>query len=236
MKAGLSSPPGIDAVEDHLGAWEAAYRRFSTPEQETRKFLRRLRKLGAREWPRHAEIVELFCGRGNGLHALARLGFTCLSGVDRSASLLASYHGPAARYVSDCRQLPFTDGSKDVVIIQGGLHHLPVLPADLERTLAEVRRVLRQGGRCVIVEPWLTPFLSFVHLVSRSALARRLSRRLDAFATMTHYEQQTYDQWLAHPHLILAVLARYVRPERCVIAWGKLMFVGYKDESAAGVR
>lgn len=220
-------------MDDTRAAWEAAYRRFSTPEQEIRKFLRRLKKLGARRWPRDVRIVELFCGRGNGLHALTRLGFTRLAGVDRSASLLASYRGPARCYVGDCRRLPFADNSVDVVIIQGGLHHLPALPADLEQTLAEVRRVLRYGGRCVIVEPWLTPFLSLVHWVSRRALAQRLSRRVAAFAEMTRYEQQTYDQWLAQPEVILALLTRYLRPERCVIAWGKCMFMGTKEGDRA---
>ncbi|MCS6927619.1 MAG: class I SAM-dependent methyltransferase, partial [Candidatus Binatia bacterium] len=128
------------------------------------------------------------------------------------------------------------DSSVDVVIIQGGLHHLPVLPTDLEQTLAEVGRVLRHGGRCVIVEPWLTPFLSLVHRVSRCGLVQRLSRRVAAFAEMTRYEQHTYDQWLAQPDLILALLTRYLRPERCLIAWGKVMFVGTKDGNLAGSR
>src|ERR1043165_7998538 len=75
--------------------WEAAYARFETPLQEQRKFLRRLTKLGALNWPRDAEIVELFCGRGNGLTALSRLGFTRLEGVDLSPTLIALYPGAA---------------------------------------------------------------------------------------------------------------------------------------------
>src|SRR3982074_2773992 len=53
--------------------WEAAYLRFESPEEEIRKFIKRLTRLGAPQWPRDAEIVELFCGRGNGLIALQRL-------------------------------------------------------------------------------------------------------------------------------------------------------------------
>src|SRR4029077_17863706 len=87
--------------------WEAAYLAFETPEQEIHKFVRRLIKLGAPHWPRDAQIVELFCGRGNGLHALRRLGFTNIEGVDLSPSLLAQYSGDAKCHVSDCRQLPF---------------------------------------------------------------------------------------------------------------------------------
>src|SRR5438477_12963424 len=76
--------------------WEAAYLRFETPEQEIQKFLRRLQKLGASQWPRDAQIVELFCGRGNGLQALHRLGFNHLEGVDLSPRLLAQYEGSAS--------------------------------------------------------------------------------------------------------------------------------------------
>src|SRR5712675_1767656 len=91
--------------------WEAAYLRFETPQQEIQKFIARLNRLGARQWPRDAEIVELFCGRGNGLVALERLGFTHIEGVDLSPLLVAQYRGPAKCIVGDCRQLPFADRS-----------------------------------------------------------------------------------------------------------------------------
>ena len=110
--------------------------------------------------------MELFCGRGNGLHALEQLGFTRLEGVDLSGRLLAQYRGKAKCYEADCRKLPFADRSKDILIVQGGLHHLPDLPEDLEKTLAEMHRVVRKNGRLVIVEPWRTPFLTVAHLVS----------------------------------------------------------------------
>src|SRR5579863_8906443 len=87
--------------------WEAAYLRFETPEQEIRKFVKRLRALGVCKWPPDAQIVELFCGRGNGLRALQSLGFTRVEGVDLSPSLVAQYQGSARCYVGDCRQLPF---------------------------------------------------------------------------------------------------------------------------------
>src|SRR6266446_5564939 len=164
--------------------WEAAYLRFETPEQEIQKFIARLNRLGASQWPREAEIVELFCGRGNGLIALQRLGFTDLEGVDLSPRLLAQFKGSAKCTVADCRQLPFANRSKDVLIVQGGLHHLPALPDDLDQTFSEMQRVLRKHGRVIFVEPWLTPFLRFVHWVSENPLARRLSNKVDALDTM----------------------------------------------------
>jgi ubiquinone/menaquinone biosynthesis C-methylase UbiE len=206
--------------------WEAAYLRFETPEQEIQKFIGRLKRLGAEEWPRDAEIVELFCGRGNGLIALQRLGFTRIEGVDLSPRLIAQFKGSAKCTVADCRKLPFADRSKDVLIVQGGLHHLPVLPDDLEQTFYEMQRVLRKDGRVMFVEPWRTPFLTFVHFVSEIALVRRLSNKMDAFATMTEHEIRTYEQWLSQPEMIRKIARAHFVPVHESFAWGKWSFVG----------
>ena len=206
--------------------WEAAYLRFETPEEEIRKFTGRLKQLGAARWPRNAEIVELFCGRGNGLIALERLGFTRLEGVDLSPRLIAEYRGPAKCIVADCRNLPFANRSKDMLIVQGGLHHLANLPDDLDQAFSEMRRVVRKDGRAILVEPWRTPFLNFVHFVSEIAVVRRLSAKMDAFATMVENEIRTYEQWLDQPELIRRVARGHFVPVRESIAWGKWNFVG----------
>jgi SAM-dependent methyltransferase len=208
--------------------WEAAYLRFQTPAQEIRKFRLRLLRLGARRWPRDARVVELFCGRGNGLRALERLGFTRLEGVDRSPALVARYDGPAVLHVADCRTLPFEDASRDIAIVQGGLHHLEKLPGDLERTLDELCRVLRPGGLVAAVEPWLTPFLRLVHWACRQPALARAVPKLDAFHTMTRYELDTYVRWLGAPDAILAAFERRFETRKRAIGWGKLMYLGQK--------
>ena len=209
-----------------LDPWEAAYLRFETPEEEIQKFIRRLTRLGAPQWPRDAEIVELFCGRGNGLIALQRLGFTRLEGVDLSPRLLAQFKGFAKCRVADCRKLPFADRSKDVLIVQGGLHHLPTLPDDLDQTFSEMQRVLRTNGRVMFVEPWRTPFLTFVHLISEISPVRRISNKMDAFATMIEYEIRTYEQWLGQPELIKRIAHAHFVPDHEYFAWGKWNFLG----------
>ncbi len=218
--------PAQIADRQGIDPWEAAYLRFETPEEEIRKFTERLRRLGVSKWPRETNVVELFCGRGNGLHALARLGFRNIEGVDLSPRLLAEYTGEARCYPGDCRELLFADKSKDAAIVQGGLHHLPILPDDLERVFAELRRVLRPEGRVVFVEPWLTPFLHVVHRVAQNPLARRLSVKLDALATMIENERQTYENWLGRPREISQLARRYFQPEHESFAWGKWNFVG----------
>ena len=51
----------MSASDKATEVWEAAYLRFETPEEEIAKFTRRLLQLGARQWPRDAAVVELFC-------------------------------------------------------------------------------------------------------------------------------------------------------------------------------
>jgi ubiquinone/menaquinone biosynthesis C-methylase UbiE len=206
--------------------WEAAYLRFETPEQEIQKFIARLNRLGAQQWPRDAEIVELFCGRGNGLMALERLGFTRIEGVDLSPRLLAEFKGSAKCTLADCRHLHFPNRSKDVLIVQGGLHHLASLPDDLDQTFSEMQRVLRKDGRVMFVEPWRTPFLTFVHFISELSPVRRISSKMDAFATMTHYERRTYEQWLGQPELIKKIARAHFVPVHEHFAWGKWNFIG----------
>ncbi len=224
MAEAQANPEVQDALAPDL--WEAAYLRFETPEEEIHKFIGRLNRLGARQWPRDAEIVELFCGRGNGLVALQRLGFTHLEGVDLSSRLIAQYKGPAKCTVADCRRLPFSEHSKDIVIVQGGLHHLANLPGDLDQTFSEMQRVLRKDGSVMLVEPWRTPFLIFVHFVSKISLVRQLSKKVDAFATMVEHESRTYTQWLGQPELICKIARIHFVPLHESFAWGKWNFVG----------
>lgn len=214
------------AGDEALARWEEAYQRFETERGEVRKFRRRLRRLGADGWPRSARILELFCGRANGLVALDGLGFTNLTGGDLSLRLLLAHRGQGRLGVMDARRLALGAASQDVVVIQGGLHHLPAIPEDLDRVLDEVERVLAPGGILAVVEPWRTPFLDLVHWLCRRRLARRLWPRLDALATMIDLEIETYEQWLARPGVIQARLERRFSVRYLRRGWGKIQFVG----------
>src|SRR5436190_3196051 len=83
--------------------WEQAYQAFETPEQELRKFVRRLRSIGADRWDHHLRIVEVCSGRGTGMRAWHSLGFTKIVGVDYSRALLSVHAGPGYCVLGDAR-------------------------------------------------------------------------------------------------------------------------------------
>jgi ubiquinone/menaquinone biosynthesis C-methylase UbiE len=208
-----------------VSAWERAYQRFETPEQEQRKFVRRLRSLGVQQWSRTSSVLEICSGRGNGLIAWQRLGFSNVQGVDLSFALVERSSCRRSCIVGDARRLPIRTASRDVAVVQGGLHHLHSLD-DLRAALTEIHRVLKADGRLIVIEPWSTPFLRFVHFVTERRMVRAVSGKLDAFAAMTDEERPTYEAWLARPQAILAELT--ARFEAIVIRQrsGKLVFLG----------
>ena len=236
----MNAPDSADAskplIERHIqsgavccdSAWEAAYKRFESPEEEIQKFIKRLKFMRLEARPRDIRIVELFCGRGGGLVALQRLGFTKMEGVDLSETLLLQNQTGAKLHLADCRNLPFEDSTVDAVIIHGGLHHLPQLPEDLELVLSEIHRVLKEDGTFHAVEPWLTPFLRFVHTVVEVPWVRKWYDKGDALAVMIEHERDTYEQWLSQPIIIRECFDKYFIASMNRIAWGKFQFSGRK--------
>ena len=188
--------------------WEAAYRRFETPEQERQKFRKRFISLGIDKLHPDSVIVDVFCGTGNGLRVLKDWGFTNLTGVDLSPDLLKKAPTDVRRIVADCTDLRFPEASVDYFIVQGGLHHLPKIPEDLDLCLKEISGALQNGGKFYVIEPWNTLFLKLVHAITRQPLARKRFPRLDAFATMVEEEWDTYNQWLTNADVVTECFQR----------------------------
>jgi SAM-dependent methyltransferase len=230
----MTEPDRAESIVRHVAdpriccdpEWEAAYKRFETPEQEIAKFIGRLKRFGFDRLSRQIRIAEVFCGRGGGLVALERMGFQQLVGIDLSETLLRDYRGSATLHLADCIQLPFAARTFDAVIVHGGLHHLPQLPSDLDSTLAEIARILKPWGQFYAVEPWRTPFLSLVHCITNQTWVRRMYAKGDALATMTEREWTTYSAWLANPNIILATFDKYFVATETRIRWGKLAYAG----------
>lgn len=170
-------------------------------------------------------MLEVCSGQGNGMVAWRDLGFTNVCGVDLSPALVEVSALRGACIVGDARHLPIRTASREVAIIQGGLHHLPTFD-DVRAGLAEMRRVLKPDGHVIIIEPWLTPFLRFVHFVTERPAARALWDRLDAFATMVEAERPIYQNWLAEPARMLGAITHEFEPLAVRTRWGKLVFLG----------
>ena len=207
--------------------WEQAFLQFENTQQERRKFIKRLKQLGVEQWDKKLRIVELFCGRGNGLFAWESLGFNNIEGLDLSEELVRNYTGKARCHVGDVCNLPFPDQSFDVVCVQGGLHHLHLMD-DFEKTLSEIHRILRPDGRFVVVEPWQTLFLRFVHSTMKIGLVRKLSKRVATYALLCELERETLEPWLNKPKDILKQLQMYNKTVTLRMRFGKLMFVGIR--------
>lgn len=104
-------------------------------------------------------VLDLACGTGDVVRAFARSACppTSLIGVDFSQNMLkmaarsdfSSNQKSAPCWLrADATRLPFADESFDVVTIAFGFRNLQ----DPEAGWAEMFRVLRPGGRCLILE------------------------------------------------------------------------------------
>ncbi|HWK95613.1 MAG TPA: class I SAM-dependent methyltransferase [Pseudolabrys sp.] len=96
-------------------------------------------------------IADLGCGSGVFTGLLHRRGFAC-TGIDLSPKLIRiarETHPGIDFQEGDIEHLPFADGSIDGVLLAGVLHHLP----ELSKCAAEIKRILRPGGRFVAFDP-----------------------------------------------------------------------------------
>ncbi|MBN8246850.1 MAG: ubiquinone/menaquinone biosynthesis methyltransferase [Verrucomicrobia bacterium] len=139
-----------------------------------------LHRLWKRRLLRLAEVrpgtqaLDVCCGTGDVAFALARAG-AITTGFDFSAPMLAVARKRAGGWreaakapeflQGDALALPFPDASFDVVTISYGLRNL----ANLDRGLRELLRVLRPGGRLLILDfgkpdwaPWRWLYLQYL--------------------------------------------------------------------------
>lgn len=100
-------------------------------------------------------VLDLCCGSGDLCFLAAGMGARSVTGADFTLPMLAVARRRALAGEGNCRlveadalSLPFADGSFDAVTISYGLRNV----ADLPRAIAEMRRILAPGGRCVVLD------------------------------------------------------------------------------------
>lgn len=88
-------------------------------------------------------VLDVGAGVGTLYPTLAAATDARIVLTDRAAGMIARAPDAAVRLVADADRLPFPDDTFDIATLMFMLQYLP----DPQATLAEVRRVLRPGGR-----------------------------------------------------------------------------------------
>jgi len=105
------------------------------------------------------DVVDIACGTGDLTELFARTGARSVRGLDFTPRMLEIAREKSARAMAEGRTIPvyehgdataldLPEASVDVVTIAFGLRNV----GDPRRALAEFRRILRPGGRLVVLE------------------------------------------------------------------------------------
>lgn len=91
--------------------------------------------------------LDLGCGTGRHVGLLVEMGLERPLGLDTSFNALSLCAGlyDAPFVQADARSIPIRSGALDIVVAWGSLHY--TVKEDLAPMLAEVRRILGEGGR-----------------------------------------------------------------------------------------
>jgi demethylmenaquinone methyltransferase/2-methoxy-6-polyprenyl-1,4-benzoquinol methylase len=146
VESGRLPAEGVRAMFDRIAPVYDAMNRVMTAGLD-----QRWRRATARAAVRPGDdVLDACCGTGDLALACAREGGV-VTGLDFSERMLerARRKGPALRWVEgDLLALPFGDGAFDAATVGFGVRNVD----DLAAGLAELRRVLRPGGRIGILE------------------------------------------------------------------------------------
>jgi ubiquinone/menaquinone biosynthesis C-methylase UbiE len=157
--------------------WESVYRTSASQDKLNDRIMDRIIGL-CRPGP-GCLVLDAGCGVGDHAIRMARRGLRC-TGVDISETILDTARANTARealtdrvsYQSEkLEQLSFPDEHFDLVHCRGVLMHIP----EWERALLELVRVLKKGGRLILIEANMTSLETCLVNVVRT-VSRRKSR------------------------------------------------------------
>ncbi|MGE5286273.1 MAG: class I SAM-dependent methyltransferase [Micromonosporaceae bacterium] len=114
-----------------------------------------LRGIGLKMFPPHEgmEVLDVGCGTGIQLASYQHAGCR-ITGIDASPAMLEVARRrlgkEASLHLGDAARMPYPDRAFDLVLAATVLHEMP--PTARTATLGEMKRVLRAGGRILLVD------------------------------------------------------------------------------------
>ncbi len=141
-------------------------------------------------------ILDLAAGTGVSTVELTKSGAWCLATDFSMGMLQAGRHRGVPMVAGDALHLPFADASFDGALISFGLRNL----VDTKAGLAEIRRVVKPGGRLVVCEfstPVIKPFRTLYMEYLMKALPKvavRVSSNPDAYVYLAESIRAWPDQ------------------------------------------
>lgn len=164
----------MTASRDRAARWQRYWDKKSRGYDREMRFWEKLLFGDSRQWAcsrATGEVLEVAVGTG--LNLAHYPGDVTLTGIDLSEQMLAIARDRAAELgrkvelrQGNAHQLPFDDAAFDTVVCTFGLCAIP----DLDAAVAEMIRVLRPGGRLVLVD----------HIASPSRVGRGVQRLIEA--------------------------------------------------------
>ena len=162
-------------TKDRTVRWQRYWDKHSRTYDKQMRFFDRHVFGDSRTWAcgqARGNVLEVAVGTGLNLEAYP--DDVTLTGIDFSDAMLDVARGrskelgrPATLLQANAHELPFDDESFDTVVCTFGLCAIP----DHTRAITEMTRVLRPGGRLILVD----------HIESTSRVARAMQRGLETF-------------------------------------------------------
>jgi ubiquinone/menaquinone biosynthesis C-methylase UbiE len=165
----------MTSTKDRTARWHRYWDKKSRSYDKEMRFFDRHLFGNSRTWACGQAIGKVLeVAVGTGLNLEAYPSDITLTGIDWSEDMLDIARSRAAELgrgatlqQADAHQLPFEDASFDTVVCTFGLCAIP----DHTKAVAEMTRVLRPGGRLILVD----------HIESTSRVARAVQRALEIF-------------------------------------------------------
>lgn len=151
-------------------------------------------------------LLEVGCGGGAFLFPFAKKG-AVVTGIDYSPTLLeiAQRLVPRGTFQqAEAIRLPFADATFDKVVSMGAFLHFPGW-AYAEAALGEMLRVLRPGGRCLVLGINDADKRAMAEAARRKNLGAERFRRLEADLRQEYYDRGAFRQFAERHRLRHAI-------------------------------